>query len=68
MAIFAYIRQKGNHKIFVVLNLSDEPQQFTIKENEVYGNPINIFSGKREKLFLNRVYSMEPWGFRVYEY
>ncbi len=67
-AIFAYIRQKGKHKIFVVLNLSDEPQHFTIKENEVYGNPLNIFSGKKEKLFRNHVYTMKPWGYLVYEY
>jgi glycosidase len=67
-AIFAYIRQKGKHKIFVVLNLSGEPQHFTIKEKEVYGNPLNIFSGENEKLFKNHVYEMKPWEYFVYEY
>ncbi|MEO6837268.1 MAG: alpha-amylase family glycosyl hydrolase [Ginsengibacter sp.] len=67
-AIFAYIRQKGKHKIFVVLNLSGEPEHFTIKENEVYGNPLNVFTHQREKLFKNRVYEMQPWDYRVYEY
>lgn len=67
-AIFAYVREKGKHKIFVVLNLSDEPEHFTIKENEIYGDPLNIFSGKKEKLFKNHVYEMKPWGYFVYEY
>jgi glycosidase len=67
-AIFAYIRQKGNHKILVVLNLSPEPQHFTIKENDVYGNPLNVFANKREKLVKNHVYEMRPWGYFVYEY
>ncbi|MEO8819514.1 MAG: alpha-amylase family glycosyl hydrolase [Ginsengibacter sp.] len=67
-AIFAYVREKGKHKVFVVLNLSDEPEHFTIKENEIYGNPLNIFSGKKEKLFRNHVYEMKPWGYFVYEY
>lgn len=67
-AIFAYIRQKGNHKIFVVLNLSSEPQHFTIKEKEIYGNPLNVFTGQKEKLFKNHVYEMEPWDYLVYEY
>jgi len=67
-AIFAYVREKGKHKIFVVLNLSGEPQHFTIKEKEIYGNPLNIFSGKNEKLFKNHVYEMKPWGYFVYEY
>jgi glycosidase len=67
-AIFAYIRQKGNHKILVVLNLSPQPQHFTIKENEVYGNPLNVFAGKKEKLFQNYVYEMQQWDYLVYEY
>ena len=67
-AIFAYIRQKGNHKILVVLNLSSEPQHFTIKEKEIYGNPLNVFTGQKEKLFKNHVYEMEPWDYLVYEY
>ena len=67
-AIFAYIRQKGTHKILVVLNLSPEPQNFTIKEDDVYGNPLNVFSNHKEKLFKNHVYAMKPWAYLVYEY
>jgi alpha-amylase len=67
-AIFAYIRQKGNHKILVVLNLSPEPQHFTIKQNDVYGNPLNVFANKKENLVKNHVYEMQPWGYFVYEY
>jgi len=67
-AIFAYIRQKGKHKILVVLNLSPQPQHFTIKEQEVYGDPLNVFAGKKEKLFQNYVYEMQPWDYLVYEY
>ncbi|HEY5392651.1 MAG TPA: alpha-amylase family glycosyl hydrolase [Hanamia sp.] len=67
-AIFAYIRQKGNHKVLVVLNLSSEPQHFTIKEKEIYGNPLNVFTSQKEKLFKNHVYEMKPWDYLVYEY
>lgn len=67
-AIFAYIRQKENHRILVVLNLSPQPQHFTIKEKEVYGDPLNVFTGKKEKLFQDHVYEMQPWAYLVYEY
>jgi glycosidase len=67
-AIFAYIRQKGNRKILVVLNLSPQPQHFTIKEDDVYGKPLNVFLKQKEKLFKNHVYEMKPWGYLVYEY
>jgi hypothetical protein len=67
-AIFAYTRQKGAHKILVVLNLSDQPQHFTIKEKEVYGYPLNVFTHQKVRLFKNHVYEMKPWGYFVYEY
>ena len=68
VAIFAFVRVKGKHKVAVVLNLSNQPQQFTIKENDIYGSATNVFSGTKEKLNGSHVYSMEPWGYFVYEY
>lgn len=67
-AIFAYIRQKNNHKVLVVLNLSSQPQSFTIDKEEVYGKVKDVFTGREEKLAPEHVYSMEPWGYSIYEY
>ncbi len=68
MAIFAYVREKAGHKIAVILNLSAEPQRFTIDDNSIYGNPANIFLGVKEKVGANHVFNMEPWEYIVYEY
>ncbi|MEP6928341.1 MAG: alpha-amylase family glycosyl hydrolase [Ginsengibacter sp.] len=68
MAIFAYVREKAGHKVAVILNLSKEPQQFTIKEKSIYGNPLNVFLGMKEKVNATHVFSIEPWGFIVYDY
>jgi alpha-amylase len=68
VAIFAYVRQKAGHKVAVILNLSKEPQQFSIKDNSIYGNPLNVFSRMKEKVNATHVYSIEPWGFIVYDY
>ncbi len=67
-AIFAYTRQKGEKKILVILNLSPQPQHFTIKEKVVYGKATDVFSGEKVKLFQNYVYELAPWDFRVLEY
>ena len=67
-AIFAYTREKQGHKIAVVLNLSNQPQRFTIKEKSIYGQPMNVFLGMKEKLHREHVYSIEPWGYIVYDY
>lgn len=67
-AIFGYVREKAGHKIVVILNLSKEPQQFTINELTVNGNPLNIFSGKKETINASHVFKMKPWGYLVYEF
>ncbi len=67
-AIFSYIRQKGNKKVTVLINLSGQPQQFTIKEKEMYGTATELFSGSKQKLGRMTVYSLAPWDYRVYEY
>jgi alpha-amylase len=68
VAIFAYVRQKAGHKVAVILNFSKEPQQFSIKDNSIYGNPLNVFLGMKEKVNATHVFSIEPWGFIVYDY
>lgn len=68
MAIFAYARTKGSHKVVTILNLSNQPQRFTINDAIITGNPLNIFSGVKEKVNVNHVFSMQPWGYIVYEY
>src|SRR5258708_35207161 len=68
VAIFAYLREKAGHKVAVILNLSNQPERFTIKDDALYGNPLNIFLGTKEKLSREHVYSIEPWGYIVYNY
>jgi glycosidase len=68
VAIYSYVRQKGKDRVAVILNLSGRPQQFTIKEEEIYGSAKEVFAGNREKLNRNHVYSLAPWGYLVYEF
>ena len=67
-ALFAFVRQKGNNKIGVILNLSDNEQTITIRNNLLAGEPLNLFMGVKEKLSLNHSFQIEPWGYIVYVY
>ncbi len=67
-AIFAYVREKAGHKVAVILNLSNQPQSFTIKDKSIYGQPLNVFLSQKEKVSSTHVFSIEPWGFIVYDY
>lgn len=67
-ALFAYVREKGNHKILVILNLSDKAQAVTISDPEFAGAPLNVFMGVPEALRLNYTFQLQPWGYLVYDY
>jgi alpha-amylase len=67
-ALYAYVREKGGDKIFVILNLSNKEQTITIKDQQLTGEPINIFMGNKEPLNMNHTFNIEPWGYIVYDY
>jgi len=68
VAIFAYIREKKGRKISIILNLSNQPQRFTIKDKSVYGKAQNVFSKTTENLVRTHVYDLAPWDYLVYDY
>jgi alpha-amylase len=67
-AIFAYKRQQDGHKVVVILNLSKQPQKFTVKDDTFNGNPLNVFLVVKEKTSTGREFNLLPWGFVVYDY
>jgi alpha-amylase len=66
-SIYAYTRQKGTHKIFVVLNLSDKAQTIQLSDSSLYGQPFALFKNKTEQLS-NQSWTMPAWGYEIYEY
>jgi alpha-amylase len=66
-AVYAFVREKGGKKVFVIINLSNNPQPITIKEKTLLGNAYNVFNGTKGSLS-NKGWNMQPWGYVVYEY
>ncbi len=67
-AVLAYTRQKGGKKILAIFNMSKKGQKFTIKDSTFTGNPMNIFMGVNEQISDTHEFSIEPWGYIVYDY
>lgn len=67
-SVFAYLRQKGNHKVLVILNFSGAEQTVKLKEAFLKGSPLNVFSEKHEKLGPSVPLHVEPWGYLLYDY
>lgn len=64
--VFCFTRSRGKDKVFVAINLSDKPVEFTLA-SEALGNFKDIFSDKEVELSENKTMNLEPWGYVVLE-
>ena len=67
-AVYAYTREKDGKKVLVVMNLSPKPSAFAIPDNRINGRPLNIFLNQKEAVSSSHQFSLEPWGYTVYDY
>lgn len=65
--VYAFVREKDNKKVLVILNLSAVAQNIQIKDAALLGKINNLFLDKTEEV-KNTAWQMEPWGYAVYEY
>ncbi len=65
--VYAFVREKDNKKVLVILNLSAVAQNIQIKDATLLGKINNLFLDKTEEV-KNTAWQMEPWGYAVYEY
>ena len=66
-AVYAYVREAGDKKVFVILNLSPKEQTIKITDTSLHGEPYNLFMYTKEPL-KDTEWKIEPWGYVVYVY
>jgi glycosidase len=66
-AVYAYVREMGDKKVLVILNLSPHEQMITIEDDTLLGTAHNVFSRQDEPL-TSKPWKMEPWGYAVFTY
>jgi len=66
-AVFAFVREKEDDKVFVVLNLSGQTLDFTLQGNLFTGSYTEVFSGEEVTFAANQSLNLEPWGYRIFE-
>jgi alpha-amylase len=65
--IFAFLREYGDKKVFVVLNLSKtNTLNFQVKDEKLRGKLRNVFSGIEEFFNSERQFEMQAWEYQVY--
>lgn len=66
-AVYSFVRQKDEDKIFVVLNLTDKTQNIKFKGKLFVGNYKNVLTSKKLTFYENAEMKLEPWAYRVFE-
>ncbi len=66
LSVFAFTREKENNKVFVVLNLSDEPRAVEFSEGDFADDYTELFSGEKVSVRENATLEMEAWGYKVF--
>jgi len=64
-ALYAFEREKNGNKVLVILNLSKQAQQLAWKDQPSEKEWNNVFAGNKESV--EKGFSIEPWGYAVYE-
>ena len=64
--VYAYLRQSGEEKVFVILNLSNESQQVTLHSDLTSGDYRELFSEEKVVFSPKTELDLKPWEYRVY--
>jgi len=63
--IFAFVREKGNNKIVVILNLSKKPRKFMLRSDIADGKYKEVFSGQELTVRKHLKMELAPWEYKV---
>jgi len=65
--LLAFIREKDNHSVLVVLNLSDKDHEIRFTDKDIYGKYKNVFFGNEMELSEDTIIDLMAWGYLVFE-
>ncbi len=64
--LLAYVRQQGEKKVLVMLNMSAKPIQFRIDDEAATGSWTNVFDNTTISIASDKEISLPAWGWKVY--
>jgi glycosidase len=67
-AIFAFVRDKDNCRVFGIFNVTNSEQTFTLLDSLYKGNYRNAFGIDSVNFSANSEMTLPAWGYKVFEY
>ena len=65
-AVFAFVREKDEDKVFVVVNLSEEEHNVHLEGESSLGDYIDAFTGERVTISSGAKVRLRPWAYQVF--
>lgn len=65
-SVLAFSRMKDNNMVIGVLNFSNKPQQFRLKDRSVVGSYQDYFTGESYEISLEKPLQLGPWQYLVF--
>ncbi|MFH1220283.1 MAG: alpha-amylase family glycosyl hydrolase [Candidatus Eisenbacteria bacterium] len=65
-AVFAFVREEGEAKVFVIANLSLRTQKVELRGRKFAGTYTDALTGKPSTLAKDTWLTLKPWAYRVY--
>ena len=66
--VYAFIRSAGKSKVLVVVNLSNQAVNPTIKDQDINGEAKELFTGIKSPFTAGSAFNLPAWGYQVYVY
>jgi cyclomaltodextrinase / maltogenic alpha-amylase / neopullulanase len=63
--IFAFVRQKGNYKVYAVFNLSPKKVRTELESSLIEGDYIDLFSDRPMTIKSKEWLEFQPWNYRI---
>ncbi|MCH2082970.1 MAG: alpha-amylase family glycosyl hydrolase [Saprospiraceae bacterium] len=67
-AVYAFTREKNGDKVVVWINLSNEEQIFTLKDEKAVGDFTKLFTNEKVQLTKGKQIILNPWEYAVYTF
>ena len=64
--VFAFVREKENNKIFVIMNMSDGVKSVNIHDELISGEYIDLFQNQNISIASSAEFSLQPWEYHVF--
>ncbi len=64
--LIAYVRQNGDRKVLVLLNMSAKPIQFRLSDDVVKDSWTNVFDNNSRSISSEEEWTLPAWGWQVY--